>query len=484
VKRDLAALTAIEHDVVVVGGGIHGAAQAWDAAQRGLRTALVEARDFGSGTSWNSLKTIHGGLRYLQHLDLRRMRESIRERSALLRIAPDLVKPLSFVVPVHGHGRLGREAFAVALLVNELLGAGRNEGLRPDRRIPPARLLSRRELREAFPGLSDRGLAGGALWTDAQVESSERLLLAFLHEASAAGAVVANRVEVTSFLRRAGRVVGVRARDHQGGQDVDVRSRIVLNTAGPDMSRLLGLVGLGRSTSLLRAVNFVLRRPVVTRRALGSRLGDRYWFLVPWRDRSIVGTAYAPLEGFDPDEEARFLEEAAAAYPWARLLDDDVTLVHRGRVPGAGGARGLETRDLVLDHERLDGLGGVVSVQGVKYTTARGVAERAVDIVCRRLGREASSRTATTPLSWARPLPGSLQEQARFAAREEMAWSLEDVVLRRLEVGTLGRPSPEVMGVIEGALAAELGWGEERVRREREAVREAYDALSIGGQKL
>jgi glycerol-3-phosphate dehydrogenase len=112
------------------------------------------------------------------------------------------------------------------------------------------------------------------------------------------------------------------------------------------------------------------------------------------------------------------------------------------------------------------------------------VAERAVDIVCRRLGREASSRTATTPLSWARPLPGSLQEQARFAAREEMAWSLEDVVLRRLEVGTLGRPSPEVMGVIEGALAAELGWGEERVRREREAVREAYDALSIGGQKL
>jgi glycerol-3-phosphate dehydrogenase len=104
VKRDLGALAAREHDVLVVGGGIHGAAAAWDAAQRGLKTALVEARDFGSGVSWNSLKTIHGGLRSLQTLDLRRLRESVRERRALLRIAPELVRPLPFLIPVRGHG--------------------------------------------------------------------------------------------------------------------------------------------------------------------------------------------------------------------------------------------------------------------------------------------------------------------------------------------------------------------------------------------
>ncbi len=142
-RRDLAALEGREHDLLVVGGGIHGVAIAWDAAQRGLAVALVEGNDFGSGVSWNSLKTIHGGLRYLQKADLVRLRESVYERSALLRIAPALVKPLSFLVPTYGHGVKGREAMGLGLWLNDLLSVDRNSGLPPERRIGRGRLLSR-----------------------------------------------------------------------------------------------------------------------------------------------------------------------------------------------------------------------------------------------------------------------------------------------------------------------------------------------------
>ncbi|HWW93867.1 MAG TPA: FAD-dependent oxidoreductase, partial [Vicinamibacteria bacterium] len=174
-KRDLGLLAAREHDLLIVGGGIYGVAAAWDAAQRGLDVALIEGEDFGAGVSWNSLKTIHGGLRHLQRADVGQMRESLRERRALLRIAPELVRPLSFLVPAYGHGIRGREALAAGLWLFDLLGRDRNRGLAPDQRIPPARSLSRRAVLEMIPALPERGLTGGALWTDAQVSSSERL---------------------------------------------------------------------------------------------------------------------------------------------------------------------------------------------------------------------------------------------------------------------------------------------------------------------
>jgi len=146
VRRDLGALAAREHDLLIVGGGIHGAAAAWDAAQRGLAVALVEAHDFGSGVSWNSLKTIHGGIRHVQRADLLGLRESVRERRALLRIAPEIVKPLPFLIPTYGHGLKGREALAAALLLNDVVGYDRNQGLQAPGRIPPGRALGTRGL--------------------------------------------------------------------------------------------------------------------------------------------------------------------------------------------------------------------------------------------------------------------------------------------------------------------------------------------------
>ncbi|HET9315767.1 MAG TPA: FAD-dependent oxidoreductase, partial [Vicinamibacteria bacterium] len=428
-KRDLAALAGREHDLLVIGGGIYGAAAAWDAAQRGLAVGLVEAADFGSGASWNSLKTIHGGLRHLQRGDVAGLRESSRERAALLRIAPDLVRPLPFLVPTYGHGRRGREVLAAGLLANGLLTLDRNRGVPRTSRLPRSRMLTRDEVLARVPGLDPGGLTGGALWHDAQVSSSERLLIGFLEAASAAGAALANYAPVKALAREGPRIRGAVVRDLETGTEAVVRARVVVNAAGPDAGAILGLAGIPRpEIPLLHAANLVLRRPVVSGQAVGVEREGRFLFLAPWADRAIVGTDYSAAGPVDADA---FFEVARRAYPWAGLDRADVAVVHRGRVPGTGGSA-LWTRGRVIDHERDDGVAGLVSLVSVKYTTARAAAEQAVDVVCRRLGRSGPrGRTAWTLLHAARPLPGALADRTRRVVKEESALHLTDVVLRR-----------------------------------------------------
>jgi glycerol-3-phosphate dehydrogenase len=459
VKRAPEALGSREFDLLVVGGGIHGAAAAWDATARGLSVALVEREDFGAGTSWNSLKTIHGGMRHLQRLDLRSLRESARERSTLLRIAPELVVPLPFFVPCYGHGARGRLALALALALQDALTAGRNGGLPAERAIPSSRTVSAVEALRALPGLDPRGLTGAALWHDAQTLSTERLLLAFVHAAADGGATVANHVAAVELLRVGGRVAGARLRDTLSGRSHELRARAVLNAAGPWAD---GLVAQGaKSTPLLRARNLVLRRPSGAPFAVGARSGGRFLFLVPWEGRALVGTSYEPADAA-PSDPLLFLEEARRAFPWAGLSAGDLALVHEGLVPGSGEADGL------------------VSVVGVKYTTARALAERAVDRVLAALGRPpVACPTATLPLAQARRLDGPLEERALRAAREEMAVTLSDAVLRRLDLGSAGAPSRAEVDTVSRVLARELGWDAARERAEQDALATFY--ASRGG---
>lgn len=471
-KRDLGALTAREHDVAVIGGGIHGLAVAYDAAQRGLSVALVEAQDFGAGVSWNSLKTVHGGLRHLQRADFAQARESMRERRALLRIAPAIVRPLPFVIPTRGHGPRGREALAVALRVNDLLGRRRNEGLDAQHRIPASRILSVAEVRRICPGIAVDGMNGGARWHDAQITHTERLVLGFAHAAAGAGAALANYVAATGFIRAGERVTGLRARDVEDGGDLEIRARMVVNATGPGVNRLLARAGIETAADpMLLGMNVVLRRPVVTTHAVGARAGRRFLFLVPWRGRAMLGTAYDPADVSPEAAVLRFLGEGARAFPWARLDMEDVSLVHRGLVPAKGGPEALETRSRIVDHERVDRVPGLVSLRGVKLTTARAEAEKAVDLVVRRLGRAAGPcRTATTPLPMARPLEGTIAEQTLRAVREEMALRLADVVLRRTDLGTAGPPEERDLQAAAGAMASALGWDEAKARAERESL--------------
>jgi glycerol-3-phosphate dehydrogenase len=472
VKRDLGALTAREHDVVVVGGGIHGVTTAYDAAQRGLSVALVEASDFGSGVSWNSLKTIHGGLRHLQRADIAQARESMRERRALLRIAPDIVRPLPFLVATHGHGFRGPEAFAAALRVYDLLSLDRNEDVPPERRIPESRLLSREEVRRIVPGLDGSRLTGGAVWFDAQVTHGERLVMAFCHAAADAGAVLANYVAATGFVRSGRSVAGIRARDVEGGGELEIRGRMVVVATGPGVDRLLARAEAKPvGGPMVLGMNVVLRRALVTTHALGARSSGRFLFLVPWRDRSIVGTAYDPPTVTPDVSVSRFVEEARRAFPGQASEHGDVSLVHRGLVPARPGGRALETRSRVVDHEAEDGIAGLVSMRAAKLTTARAEAEKAVNLVFAGWAARCPCRCRTASRV-PRGAPARRRPGDQAGARRARRWPCTSPtsILRRTDLGTAGPPREPDVEAVAAAMASALGWDEVKTRAEPEAV--------------
>jgi glycerol-3-phosphate dehydrogenase len=420
--RSLAALAGREFDVLVVGGGVTGAATAWDAAQRGLSVALLERGDFGGATSAESLKVVHGGVRYLQHLDVVRVRESSRERRALLRMAPHLVHPMPFVVPTYGHGMRGPEILAAAFTILNALTADRNRGLTdPTRRVPAARIVSRARVLEWFPDINKEGLTGAGVFYDGQMFNPPRLVWALVRTAARAGAAVANYCDVTSLILQGGRVIGVQVEDRLGGDKFEVRGRTVVNAAGPYAEALLVRSGVraARSVPFSRDMALVLKRRFVDGRALALQTryrdpsavltrGPRHLFLVPWRGRTLVGVN-SLIWRDEPDrlrvseaEVSDFVTEIAEADPRLGLTMDDVALVMAGLLPvekgdEEGGNVSFGKRPLVVDNAREDGVQGLISAISNRYTVARGVAEHAVDLVYHKLGRAVRpSRTAVT----------------------------------------------------------------------------------------
>jgi glycerol-3-phosphate dehydrogenase len=552
-RRDLAELARWEYDLVVVGGGIFGVCAAWDAARRGLSVALLEKGDVGGATSANSFKMVHGGIRYLQHADLVRLRESCRERSALLRVAPHLVQPLPIAVPTYGHGKRGRELLRAGFAAYDLLTADRNRGIPdPARRIPRGRFLSRRETLDLFPVLDGRGLTGAGLFHDAQMYNPPRLALAFLRSAAGAGAAPATYVEATGFLRRGGRVAGVRARDVRTGDAFDVRGRVVLNAAGPWADRLLAAdagLRLEPPPVFSRDAAFVIARKAAGRAALTvpGRTHDpdallardtRHLFLVPWRDWTLVGVWHVVHRGepeaftVTPAELRAFVDEVNAGCPALELDPGEITAWNAGLVlfgqndPGATHLS-YGKRSRLVDHARAHGVEGLLTLIGVRYTTARGEAARGVDAVFRKLDRRPPPcTTETAPVhggalddfealvagvqrarevpgdprlarallhnhgaayrevlryveedpSLAEPLPGStvLRAEVVHAAREEMVETLADVVLRRTDLGTAGHPGEAALRECAALAAAELGWDDARAARELEDARSAF----------
>jgi glycerol-3-phosphate dehydrogenase len=224
--RDLRALASTPFDLVVVGAGIYGAVAAWDAVLRGLSVALIDQQDFGGGTSFNNLKTLHGGLRSLQSLAFRQMRLFIRERRALARVAPHLVQPLPFVVPTYGDPRRSALAMKLALTINDIVARDRHEGLAdPALHLPDGYLVSREECLRLNPGIDPRGVRGGAVWHDYQMHNTDRMTFAFVASAAHGGAQVANYVRAKGFLREQGAVIGVQAEDRLTGETFDIRGR-------------------------------------------------------------------------------------------------------------------------------------------------------------------------------------------------------------------------------------------------------------------
>jgi len=478
IGRDIEGASLRTWDVLVVGGGIYGATLALEASQRGLATLLLERGDFGGATTWNSLRIVHGGLRYLQRLDFSRFRESVRERGWFLRNFPDLVASLPCLMPLYDPprgGALRRPAvFRRVLEINDLLTSRWSPGPEGSR---PGRVLDAEQTAALFPGVDREGLRGGALWYDAVMPDSHRVLIEILRWASSSGAQALNYVEAVDLRVERGRVAGLSAVDHSSGRGFELRGRAVVNCAGP-WCRPLARRFDRDLPALFRPVlgfNLFLDRDPFSRMALAVTSREpkaQTWFLLPWKGRLLAGTAYvAAASGLGEEEEPQeaqvesFLRSLNAAVPGFAVRRSEVLRVHRGRLPAMKEGSALPAvRPVVYDHGRSGGPAGLVSVSGVKLTAARAVAEKVLALLPRHgltvRSREPVARPAAdAPLSLdyllqlAERDPGAARAHVCGLAARQSVVRLDDLLLRRTDWGMLPARVPEAARLCES-----LGW--------------------------
>nr|WP_298726100.1 FAD-dependent oxidoreductase [uncultured Steroidobacter sp.] len=438
-QRRTAILAQHEYDLLIIGGGAFGAAAARDAALRGLRTVLLERNDFGGGASAECFKMVHGGIRYLQHADLPRLRGSCRERSALLRIAPHLVSPLPIAIPTYGRGRSGKAFLGTGARIYDLLTLDRNRGIRdPDRKIGNTRLLSRAEVLQMFPHLQTPDLSGAVVFEDGQMYNAARLVLAFVKGAVAAGADVCNYAEALRFLWSGNRVRGVRVRDQLTGDEFDVRARLTLNAAGPWADYLQNDAehfGTPQRLPFSRDAYFIVERAPTSSHGIAiqglSRDKDallgrqtRHLFAAPWRDKTLIGVWHKLFTEFPdraqvmPEEIEEWLAEINTVHPTLELRSREVSFAHCGLVPFGATATATELsfgkESRLVDHRHAHNVQGLVSLVGIRFTMARVDAARAVDLLLKQ-----SDRAPPAPASDRIPLPGGDIED--FASFESAA---------------------------------------------------------------
>lgn len=397
-QRAVPALRSRTYDLLVVGGGIYGAWTACDAAARGLSVALVEARDWAAGTSSASSKLIHGGLRYLENFEFGLVRESLRERRTLAHIAPHLVRPLRFAMPVSRGDRAGRLKLAAGLTLYDLL-TGRGQ--------PVARhgSMSRTAMRKRFPFMAADTLLGGFDYGDCQ-EDDARLTLEVVAAAQLQGADCANRLAAETLLEEDGRIHGARLRDTETGARFELRADAVVAAAGPWARSLLG--ASAPPVELIKGTHLVLPAiPGCTYAFLLTAPQDgRVFFVIPWYGRTLVGTTEAEVAGPQQaqvtEAETRYLLEAVAAHlPGLRWGRRDVITSFAGvRTLPAEEAKSLSA--VSREFELLNPRPGLWLPLGGKLTTSRNDAQGVVDALAPNLGRDICACTTADRL-----LPGS-----------------------------------------------------------------------------
>jgi glycerol-3-phosphate dehydrogenase len=476
ITRNLDHVCRDSYDVIIIGGGIYGSMLLLEATGAGLKAILLEKDDFGGLTSFNSLRIVHGGLRYLQTLHLSRLHESVTERSWFLRTFPDLVRPLPCLMPLYRNLTKNRLTLRAALRVNDWLTRKRNEGLPSEFQIPDGQIIGAAETRRLFPLVRSKSLRGAALWYDAVMPDSNRVLMEVLRWSASAGGTSVNYIDVTNLLQSDGMVRGVIAKDVLTGSDYEIEASLVVNAAGPECGAVAQRFSEDRP-ALFRpslAWNALLDRPPLSDGAVAVQAptgNSRIYFAHSLGGRLFVGTGHAPVDGNsmpDPTEAdmSAMLEDLNRAVPGIDLNRGDIRHIFSGQLPAKRcGSVDLTREPVILDHGREGGPQGLFSVSGVKFTTARHVASRLVQL----LG--AQTKDANDPGLCDRPPPAAYDlcpmsctdraerlRRARTLIEDEAPQSLTDLLIRRSNlVGDAGA----AMSIAEDCCTA-FGWDSEQ----------------------
>jgi glycerol-3-phosphate dehydrogenase len=406
-RTDLLAAQSEQFDVVIIGGGVTGVGAALDAASRGLKVCLVEKRDFAAGTSSRSSKLVHGGLRYLEQRDFGLVREALSERRVLLEtVAPHLVRPASFLLPLRKHYE--RPYIGAGVLLYDIL-AGRNSA------VPHHRHLSHRQCLEAVPSLNPESLVGGISYYDAQIDDSRHTTVV-ARTAASYGAVCLAGVAVRRVLTSGGRACGVEVFDTESGSDApfEIRAHTVLNATGVWSTAIEESAGV-RNPLRVRAskgIHIVIPRArIKSSTAMIIRTEKSVLFLLPWGDRWVLGTTDTDWN-YDLDHPSASSNDIDYVLHWANtvlaesLTREDVVGVFTGLRPLIAGGASATTK-LSREHAVNVAMPGLVSIAGGKYTTYRLMAIDAIDAIGRELGRSIpKSETESIPLLGAEGMEG------------------------------------------------------------------------------
>lgn len=497
--KNIETLRSNEFDVLVIGAGVHGACVARDAALRGLKVALIDKVDLNGCTSHNSLKTIHGGIRYLQHLNLKRTIESIREQAIWLKTAPHLVRPLPFLMPTYGWGMRGPLVMYLGIRLFELIGLGRNRKLRAENRIPFGRVISANSCLSKAPGIKKENLTGGAIWYDAQVAYADKAVFQICQQASDKGAAIANYLEAQEFIFESNQVAGVKVRDLVDSSCFEIKAKQVVNAAGPWVKELLSDANIENDQSdtlpLTKSMNLVTTRAapnyavsIQSKFKSDSKVdsANRLYFVVPWDGQAMLGTTHfsytSNVNGltYEQDEIEDFVEQINTAYPDYCLSIDEVSYCYQGLTPAEENESGQSSRShhsRVIDYSDM-GISNLISLVSVKWTTARLVAERATDLLVRKLKLDRPCLTRYTEIPDAKVTSDTfllleeteLRIEIKKHIEHSMLISLVDLITRRTDEFVRGTVDGRRIKLAARILAEELEWDEARKKVELDRV--------------
>ena len=546
--RNIEELSNQEYDLAIIGGGITGAWIAFHGAQQGYKVALIERGDFACATSSASSKLLHGGIRYLQQFQFDKVRESAMERAEYLYAAPHLSNAVPFVVPTYPDFKRSKFFLNCGMLAYDFLCMGQNRVIgNPAEYLPKTYSLSATDLNKLFD-ISHEPHTGAVVFYERHMLDSERMVWAILDSARELGARVYNYVSAEHYLSDDTKVLGVKARDEISGQDIELKAKLVINAAGPFIDNLNK--DLPKSKSAPKINGYAVGSHIVTRKISDHAIalttkhksnakvdrGGRHVFVIPWRNHSLIGTSYDEIEtpNGDISLQSEHVEELLEAVndnmPNAKLTRDDIVSGYSGLYP-------LHTENIqstvyqgsgeyqLIDHETANGLSGLITALGAKYTTGRKISELTLKLVNKRFERSSkpqrsklSSANYTdfgefvkqkmeqlkdkfeppvidhlactygsklddfvdfigTDESLSKPICDAQPDilgQVAWAIEKEQALTIDDVLYRRTSLGLLGLPS-QSLGAIADLMATELTWDE---ARKQDELRHSLDRLN------
>ena len=522
--------TQKEYDIIIIGGGITGAAVAYDASLRGLSVALLERSDFGSKTSSATSKLIHGGLRYLANFELGLVRESLRERRILENIAPNFVYPIPNMILTDTSSLKSKKFFLKAgMILYDILSFDKFFTWDKSKRLPCHRMLSLKETLKAEASTSREGLTGSIVYYDCSSIFPERLTLAFVKSAVSNGTDAANYTEVNALIKEGNTITGIRARDIIRKKNVTINGRVIINCAGPWADHILTLLpGHPHGEVMRRSEGIhIITKKLVNRHLVSAMTpSGRHVFIIPWRNHTLIGTTDKEYIGSPDDWKItkqsidELINEVNQSFgPALNITYKDVLFCY-------GGLRPLvedQTENVyessrkyeIFDHS-AENLNGLITVEGGKYTTSRNLAENVMKLVCRILGINDSKCSTTerylygcdiedmeefiqhiifkygnfnsesidylgriygTEIDEVMKLAvkhkkvtshvtAEMLARTEYAVRNEMALTLNDILFRRTGIGTLGHPGKKTLTEIAAFAAKLLRWDAKQLKQE------------------